>query len=108
MSVDQTISTSYGPVQVSGDGIWIGETDFHAISGVIENVTGTIQACAVFYCQTADFTGNGTWGGTMSWSSTAGSQGSGTFQGTLNFTGIQINQTGPVQISGNWTAAFET
>lgn len=108
MSIDQTISTSYGTVQVSGGGVWIGETDFHAINGVIENVTGTVQACAVFYCQNADFTGNGTWGGTMAWSNTAGSQGSGTFDGTLSFTGQQINQTGPVPISGNWAAAFET
>jgi hypothetical protein len=108
MSIDQTISTSYGTVQVTGDGIWSGETDFHAINGVIENVTGTVQACAVFYCQSVDFTGNGTWGGTMAWSNIAGSQASGTFEGTLNFTGQEINQTGPVPISGSWTAAFET
>jgi hypothetical protein len=108
MSIDQTISTSYGSVQVTGNGVWVGETDFHAINGVIENVAGMVQACAVFYCQNAEFTGGGTWSGTMAWSNTAGSQGSGTFEGTLSFTGQQINQTGPVPVSGNWTAAFET
>jgi hypothetical protein len=108
MSIDQTISTSYGSVQVTGNGVWVGETDFHAINGVIENVAGMVQACAVFYCQNAEFTGSGTWSGTMAWSNTAGSQGSGTFEGTLSFTGQQINQTGPVPVSGNWTAVFET
>jgi hypothetical protein len=108
MSIDQTITTSYGTVQITGAGIWSGETDFRSINGVIENVTGTAQACAVFYCQNVDFTGNGTWVGTMSWSNAAGAQGSGTFEGSLNLTGQQVNQTGPVPISGNWTAAFET
>jgi hypothetical protein len=108
MSIDQTISTSYGTVHIIGNGIWSGQTDFQNVNGVIEDVTGTAQACAVFVCQTTSFTGSGTWAGSMSWSSDVGSQGSGTFEGTLTFTGQRMNQTGPVPISGNWAAGFET
>jgi hypothetical protein len=108
MSIDQSISTSYGVVHITGNGVWSGETDFQALNGAIGNVVGAVQACALFTCQNADFTGTGTWTGIMTWNSTAGSQGSGTFEGTLNFTGQQINQTAQVPISGNWTAAFET
>jgi len=106
MSIDQMITTSYGSVHVTGSGAWSGETDFQSFNGVIGNVAGTVQACAVFACRSADFTGNGTWTGTMMWSSTAGSQGSGTFEGTLIFTGAQINGTASVPVSGNWTATF--
>jgi hypothetical protein len=108
MSIDQTVSTSYGTVYVTGNGVWNGQTDFNTISGVIENVTGTAKACAVFYCQSVDFTGQGTWSGTAAWSDPAGLVGSGMFQGTLNFTGQQLNQTKSVPVSGNWTATFET
>ena len=108
MSIDQSISTSYGVAQVTGNGVWSGETNFQEVHGAIGNLSGTIQVCAVFYCQNADFTGTGTWSGTISWSSGTGSQGSGTFEGTLNFSGSQITQNGPVPVSGNWTAYFET
>jgi len=106
MSIDQMITTSYGTVHITGNGAWSGETDFQTFNGVIGNVAGTVQACAIFACQNADFNGNGTWTGTMIWSSTAGSQGSGTFEGTLLFTGGQINGTASVPVSGNWTATF--
>jgi len=108
MSIDQSISTSYGVVHITGTGVWSGETDFQSFNGAIGNVVGTVQACALFTCQTGDFTGTGSWTGTMIWSSTAGSQGSGTFQGTLDFTGLQTSQAGSVPIAGNWTANFET
>jgi hypothetical protein len=108
MSIDQSISTSYGVVHITGNGIWSGQTDFQAFNGAIGNVVGTVQVCAIFVCENADFTGSGTWTGTMTWSNTAGTEGAGTFEGTLNFTGQQTNQTGPVPISGDWTAAFET
>lgn len=108
MSIDQSIPTTYGVVHITGNGVWSGETDFQAFNGAIGNVIGVVQACALFTCQNVDFTGAGTWTGTMTWSNSAGSQGSGIFQGTLNFTGQQINQTGPVPISGNWTANFQT
>ena len=106
MSIDQVITTSYGSVHITGSGVWSGETDFQTFNGVIGNVAGTVQACAVFACQNADFTGNGTWTGTMIWSRTAGSQGSGTFEGSLIFTGAQINGTASAPVSGNWTASF--
>jgi len=108
MTIDQTISTSYGTAHVEGSGVWSGETDFQSIGGVVGNLAGTVQACAVFYCQNVAFTGNGTWSGTISWSGGVGSQGSGTFEGALNFSGPQISQKGPVLISGNWTATFQT
>ena len=108
MSIDQSISTSYGVVHITGTGVWSGETDFQAFNGAIGNVVATVQACALFTCQNGDFTGTGSWTGTMIWSSTAGSQGSGTFQGTLDFTGQQTSQAGSVPIAGNWTANFET
>jgi hypothetical protein len=108
MSIDQSYSTSYGVVHITGSGVWSGETDFQTLNGAIGNVVGTVQACAVFYCQNGDYTGSGSWQGGMTWSSDAGTQGSGTFGGTLTFTGQQINQTGPVPVSGNWTAVFQT
>jgi hypothetical protein len=111
MSIDQTISTSYGAVHITGNGVWSGETDFQSFNGAIGNVAGTVQACAVFYCQNADFTGSGSWTGIVTLSNTSGAQGSGTFVGMLNFSGQQISQSGssgPAPISGNWTATFET
>ena len=108
MTIDQTIPITNGTVHITGNGVWSGITNYQSLSGQITNVQGTVQACVLSVCQNADFTGNGTWGGTMTWSKTAGSQGSGTFQGSLVFTGSQLNQTGPVPISGNWTASFAT
>ena len=108
MSIDQTVTTSYGVVHITGNGVWSGQTNFQAVNGAIGNVAGTVQACAVFYCQNADFTGAGTWMGTLIWSSDAGSQGSGSFQGALTFSGQGVNETGAVPISGNWTATFES
>jgi len=108
MSIDQSLTTSYGTLQITGTGVWDGRTDFQTFSGTIDNVQGTIQACALLACQNIDFTGTGTWTGTMAaWNSTAGSVGSGTFQGTLNFTGAEITQTGPEAVSGTWSAPFE-
>jgi hypothetical protein len=108
MSIDQSLTTSYGTLQITGTGVWDGRTDFQTFSGTIDNVQGTIQACALLACQNVDFTGSGTWTGTMAaWNRTAGSVGSGTFQGTLNFTGSAITPTGPEVVSGTWTAPFE-
>jgi hypothetical protein len=108
MSIDQSISTSYGVVHITGSGVWSGETDYQTFNGSIGNVIGTVQACVVFYCQTANFAGSGTWTGAVTSGSIAGSQGSGTFGGTLTFTGQNVNQTGPVPVSGNWTATFQS
>jgi len=106
MTIDQSLSTSYGTVHITGSGVWSGETNFHDVNGVIGNLGGTIQVCALFYCQTGEFTGTGTWSGTLTWSSSSGSDGSGTFQGTLNISGLST-QNGPVAISGSWVSTFK-
>jgi hypothetical protein len=108
MTIDQTIPITNGTVHVTGNGVWSGATNFQTLSGQITNVQGTVQICLNSVCQNPDFTGSGTWSGMITGSTTAGSQGEGTFQGTLVFSGSQINQTGPVPISGNWTASFPT
>ena len=108
MSIDQSIPTSYGTAKVTASGVWSGETNFQQINGAIGNLSGTIQVCAIFYCQNADFTGTGTWQGSLSWSSSSGSEGSGIFGATLSVSGSQITGNGPVPVSGNWTAYFET
>lgn len=107
MSIDQTVSSQYGPIQIVGSGSWVGETDYHSFSGAITGVAGTIQACVIFYCQSGNFTGSGSWSGSMTWSRAAGAQGSGVFQGTLTVTGQQIGLSGPFAISGNWTDSFQ-
>jgi len=106
MTIDQTIPIANGTVHITGNGAWSGTTDLQNLNGQINNVQGSVQACVLQTCQNAAFTGGGTWSGTMVWSQTAGSQASGTFQGTLNFSGSQVNQTGPIPVSGNWTASF--
>lgn len=106
MTIDQTVPIPNGTVHITGNGVWNGVTDLQTLNGEITNVQGSVHACVLSTCQDADFTGNGTWAGTMTWSKDTGSQGSGTFQGALNFSGPQVNQTGPVPISGNWTAPF--
>jgi hypothetical protein len=106
MSIDQTIPTTMGTAHITGNGIWSGQTNFALFDGSIENVKGTIQACLLGACQNADFTGGGSWSGTLAWSKISGSQGSGTFQGTLNLTGASRTPAHPVSVSGNWTAAF--
>jgi len=108
MTIDQTIPITNGTVHITGNGVWNGETDFQTISGQITSVQGTVQACLQSVCQNADFTGSGSWSGSILGNTNAGTQGAGTFQGSLTFTGSQINQTGPVPISGNWTALFPT
>lgn len=107
MTIDQAVSTSSGPAHVTGSGVWSGETNFQEVNGEIGDLAGSVPVCAGSYCQAAGFTGSGTWSGTISWSGGAGSQGSGTFEVTLNVSG-SLTRNGPVPISGNWTATFET
>jgi len=106
MTIDQTVPITNGTVQITGSGAWNGMTDLQTLNGDISNVQGSVHACVLSVCQNADFTGNGTWSGTMTWSQATGSQASGTFQGALTFSGPQVNQTAPVPVSGNWTASF--
>jgi hypothetical protein len=106
MTIDQMIPIANGTVHITGNGVWSGMTNLQNLNGEINNVQGSVQACVLQTCQNAAFTGSGTWAGTIAWSQTTGSQASGTFQGALNFSGPQVNQTGPVPVSGNWTASF--
>jgi putative copper export protein len=106
MAIDQAISIPNGTVHVAGNGVWSGTTNLQTLNGEISNVQGSVQACLNQTCQTANFSGDGTWAGSLTWSKSAGAQGTGTYEGALTFTGSQINQTGPVPISGNWTASF--
>jgi len=105
MTIDQTISTQYGSVQLTGTGIWVGETDFHSVNGQVTDVVGTLQACVIFYCQNGNFSGNGVWTGSMGWNSATGLQGSGPFRGVLTLSGL--NQTETVGVAGNWTDSFQ-
>ena len=107
MSIDQSIPTQYGSVQIDGSGTWVGETDFHSFNGGITGVIGTVQACVIFYCQSGSFSGSGTWTGLMTWNGASGAQGSGVFHGTLDLTGQQIAQSGVAPLSGNWTDTFQ-
>lgn len=105
MVVNDRIQTSIGGVPITGYGDWYGALNSTALSGKIENVTGTVQACVLFLCGQATYVGNGTWVGTLS-----GTQGSGTFQGVIRFTNsslpqIPVNQ--PFPISGTWSSTFQ-
>ena len=106
MSIDQTISTSIAPVHIIANGVWVGKTDFVVLNGSIENVKGTVRACLLTLCQGGNFTGTGSWTGTLVWSRSFGSQGVGTFKGNLNVTGSTPSLTGQVPVSGNWSAVL--
>ena len=107
MTLDDNLQTSMGAVPISANGEWDGTVSGSMMSGSIQGVSGSIQACyLIFFCGYADFVGNGIWTGTLS----AG-QGSGTFSGNITFTSssfsqIQLNQ--PIPVSGNWNSAFQS
>ena len=103
MVIDQDFPTRLGPVHIVGDGVWAGISNNSTLTGTIENVTGNAKACFLIFCQQADFSGNGTWTGTLN----DVSSGSGTFQGTLTFTGSPLAPSGPVAISGTWETTFQ-
>ena len=106
MVVNDRLQTAIGGVPITGDGDWIGVRNGTVLSGTIANVTGTVQACVLFFCGQAKYVGNGTWVGTLS-----GSQGSGTFQGVIIFTSSSFPQlpiNRPFPISGTWSSAFQT
>jgi len=107
MSVDDSLQTPIGAVPINGNGDWTGMVNGTAVSGTIQNVSGSIQVCYfLFFCGTANYAGNGTWTGTLS-----ADNGSGTFTGFITFTSssisqIQLNQ--PIPISGNWSSNFQS
>jgi hypothetical protein len=106
MSVSGNIQTSIVGVPISGSGEWYGTANATSLSGTIQNVHGNARVCMLFFfCGNANYTGEGTWVGTLS-----GSQGAGTFQGTITFTSspvpqIPVNQ--PIPISGTWSSNFQ-
>lgn len=107
MTLSDYLQTSIGSIPITGNGEWYGTVNGGTVSGTIQNVSGTVQACYfIFFCGQANYIGQGTWTGTIS-----GSQGSGTFQGTITFTSssipqIQLNQ--PTPISGSWNSSFQS
>jgi hypothetical protein len=106
MSINETIPISLGSVKVTGVGVWSGSTNFATLDGSIGNVNGQLQACMLVACQTQEFTGSGTWTGTLTWSEAYGSQAYGTFAGTIDLNGTNATQEAQVPVSGNWTATF--
>ena len=104
MVIDQNLPTKIGTVHIVGNGLWNGSVNNSTLTGTIGNVQGSAQACfLIIFCQTADFTGTGTWTGTLN----DVASGSGTFQGTLTFTGSPFAPSGPVPISGTWETSFQ-
>jgi len=106
MSVDDNLQTSIGSVPISGDGEWYGTVNGTSVSGTIENVSGSIQVCYfLFFCGYANYSGSGTWAGTLS-----ADQGTGAFQGFITFTSSSIPQitlNQPFPISGSWNSVFQ-
>jgi hypothetical protein len=100
MSINDSLSTATGSVHIVGNGVWNGEVTGSIIMGSIDDVNGSVHACAVFACEDVSFTGGGNWTGTVVLSS-GSPQGSGTFQGTLNFSNLK-----PSAVSGNWTSTL--
>jgi len=107
MNVDDNLQTPIGSIPINGNGEWYGTVNGTQISGSIQNVSGSIEACYfIFFCGYANYVGDGTWSGTLS-----GNQGTGTFQGSITFTSsslpqIPLNQ--PIPISGNWNSEFQS
>lgn len=107
MTLSDYLQTSVGSIPIRGNGEWYGTVNAGTVSGTIQNVSGTVQACYfIFFCGEANYVGQGTWTGTIS-----GGQGAGTFQGSITFTSSSIPQiplNQPTPISGSWTSNFQS
>jgi hypothetical protein len=104
MNINDQMQTSYGPVQITSSGTWIGLRNGSTLSGQIQDVVGKAQIC-IFLCGGADFVGQSHWVGLLN-----GTRGTGTFEGTMTFTSSPVPQipTGqPFPMSGTWSADFE-
>jgi hypothetical protein len=104
MNINDQMQTSYGPVQITSSGTWIGLRNGSALSGQIQGLMGKAQIC-ILLCGGADFVGQGHWDGQLN-----GTRGTGTFEGTMTFINSPVPQipTGqPFPISGTWSADFE-
>ena len=105
MILNGNLQTSIGQVPITASGLWVGTLNGTNLSGSIQEVSGTVYACFLFWCGQATFIGQGEWSGTLS-----STQGTGVFGGTItfissDFSQIQLNQ--PAPISGTWTADFQ-
>jgi hypothetical protein len=105
MILNGNIQTSIGQVPITASGVWVGTRNGSRLSGLIQDVSGTVHACFLFWCGKATFIGQGEWSGTLT-----STQGTGAFDGTITFTSsdftqIQLNQ--PAPITGTWTADFQ-
>ena len=106
MSLEDNLQTSIGAVPITGNGQWSGTVNGTTVAGIIQDVSGSIEACYfIFFCGYANYVGSGTWTGTLSTN-----QGSGTFDGFITFTSSSIPQitlNQPIPISGNWASNFQ-
>jgi len=112
MILDDTLQTPVGPVPISGIGEWNGTvrndsslSGTFLLSGIIENATGTVRVCVLFFCGDANYVAHGTWEGELS-----GTQGTGTFQGVITFVSSplpQIPVNKPIALSGTWSSTFQ-
>ena len=105
MILNGYVQTSIGPVPISANGIWVGARNGTLLTGTIQDVTGTVHMCILFWCGQAAFIGQGQWSGTLT-----STDGTGTFDGTVtfissDFSQIHLNQPAPV--SGSWNADFQ-
>ena len=105
MILNGYVQTSIGPVPIAANGVWVGTRNGTTLTGAIQDVTGTVHMCILFWCGQAAFVGQGQWRGTL-----ASTDGTGTFDGTVtfissDFSQIHLNQPAPV--SGTWNASFQ-
>jgi len=106
MVLNGDLSTSVGQVPITANGVWVGLRNGDALNGTIQDVTGTLHFCILFWCGQAAFVGGGTWNGNLTSTSTGG----GSFQGTITFVSSdfsQIHLNEPAPVSGTWNAEFQ-
>jgi hypothetical protein len=103
ISVDQTVGVPFGSAHVAGSGRLLGNLSGVTVQGTSDGFSGTAQVCfLLFFCQSSDFVGTGTWAGTV----VNGTQASGTFQGTITFDKPLPHVPQQTQVTGTWNANF--
>jgi hypothetical protein len=105
MSINGYVDTPIGYLPVNGSGIWNGLRNGPQLSGTIQNVTGVVQACFIFWCGDTTYIGAGEWVGKLN-----GANGTGAFSGTITFTNSPFSQVplnAPQPVEGTWNAQFQ-
>jgi hypothetical protein len=105
MAINNYVDTPIGYLPVNGTGVWEGVRSGTGLSGTVQNVTGTVYACYIFWCGDTSFIGAGQWRGTLN-----GSSASGLFSGTITFTSSPFSQiplNTPQPVTGTWNAQFQ-